>query len=73
MKDELAAFREKVAPDRETMEAEFDSISDALFNYGYGCCVFMHNICGSRPHIPDGMPDPSISLTPEFFPNPRCP
>ena len=33
----------------------------------------MHNICGSRPHIPDGMPDPSISLTSEFFANPRCP
>ena len=33
----------------------------------------MHNICGSRPHIPDGMPDPSVLLTPEFFANPRCP
>ena len=44
MKDEFAAFREKVAVDRETMEAEFDSSGDALFNYVYGCCVFTHNI-----------------------------
>ena len=73
VKDEFAAFREKAAADRETMEAEFDSSGDALFNYGYGCCVFMHNICGSRPYIPDGMPDPSVPLTPEFFANPRCP
>ena len=73
MKDEFAAFWEKAAADRETMEAEFDSSGDALFNYGYGCCVFTHNICGSKPQILDGMPDPSILLTPEFFANPRCP
>ena len=73
IKDDFAAFREKVVADRETMEAEFDSNSDTLFNYGYGCCVFTHNICGSKPQIRDGMPDPSVPLTPEFFSNPRCP
>ena len=73
VKDEFTAFREKAAADRETMEAEFDSSGDALFNYDYGYCVFMHNICGSKPQIPDGMPDPSVPLTPEFFANPRCP
>ena len=59
--------------DREAMEAEFDSSGDTLFNYGYGCCAFTHNICGSKPHIPDGMPNPSVPLTAEFFANPRCP
>ena len=49
IKDEFSAFREKAAADRETMEAEFDSNSHVLFNYGYGCCVFTHNICGSKP------------------------
>ena len=73
VKDEFAAFREKAAADRETMEAEFDSSGDALFNYSYGCCVFTHNICGSKPQIPEVMPDPSVLLTPEFFSNPRCP
>ena len=63
VKDELATFQEKAAADRETMEAEFDSNGDTLFNYGYGCCVFTHNICWSKPHIPDGMSDPSIHLT----------
>ena len=55
------------------MEAEFDSNGDALFNYSYGCCIFMHNIFWSKPQIPDGMSDPSVPLTLEFFANPRCP
>ena len=53
------------------MEAEFDANGDTMFNYGYGCCVFTHNICGSKPQILDGMVDPSVPLTPEFFANPR--
>ena len=44
IKDDFAAFREKVVADREVMEAEFDASSYTLFNYGYGCCVFTHNI-----------------------------
>ena len=44
-----------------------------IFNYGYGCCAFAHNICGSQPMVPDGMPDTSKPLTLEFFINPRCP
>ena len=73
MKDDFAAFREKAIADREWMETEFDASGDTLFNYGYGCYVFMHNICGSKPHITDGMPDPSVPLTQEFFAKPRCP
>ena len=44
IKDDFATFREKVVADRETMEAEFDASGDTLLNYGYGCCVFTHNI-----------------------------
>ena len=73
VKDDFAAFREKAAADREMMEAEFDSSGDTLFNYGYGCCAFTHNIRGSKPKIPDGMPNPSVPLTADFFANPRCP
>ena len=69
IKDDFAAFREKAVADRETMEAEFDASGDTLFNYGYGCCIFTHNICERKPQIQDGMPDPSIPLTPEFFTN----
>ena len=55
------------------MEAAFDSSDDTLFNYGYGCCAFAHNICGSKPEIPNGKSNPSVPLTADFFANPRCP
>ena len=73
IKDDFATLREKVVADRDSMEAKFDASGDKLFNYGYGCCVFTHNICGSKPQIPDGMSNPSVPLTPEFFANHRCP
>ena len=73
LKDDFAAFRDKVAADREAMEAAFDLSCDTLFNYGYGCCAFTYNICGSKPQIPDEISNPSVSLTAEFFTNPRCP
>ena len=73
LKDDFASFREKAIAEREAMEAEFDLSGDTLFNYGYGCCAFMHNICGSKPQIPDGMPNPLVPLTVEFFANRCCP
>ena len=73
IKDDVAAFREKAIADRETMEVEFDASGDTPFNYGYGCCVFTHNIRGSKPQIPEGMSDPSVPLTSEFFANPNAP
>ena len=39
IKDDFAAFREKVVVDRVSMEAEFDASGDMLFNYGYGCLM----------------------------------
>ena len=73
VKDDFAAFREKVVAEKEMLEAAFDSSDDTLFNYGYGCCAFEHNICGSKPEISEGMPNPSVPLTVDFFANPRCP
>ena len=55
------------------MDEAFDASFEVIFNYGYSCCAFAHKICGSEPVIPDGMPDTSKSLPPEFFINPRCP
>ena len=73
VKDDFAAFWEKAAAEREMMEAAFDSSGDTLFNYGYGYGAFTHNIRGSKPEISDGMPNPSVPLTADFFANPRCP
>ena len=73
VKDDFAVFREKAVAEKEMMEAAFDSSGDTLFNYGYGCCAFAHNICRSKPEIPDGMPNPLVLLTTDFFANPSCP
>ena len=73
IKDDFAAFREKAVAEKEMIEAAFDTSGDTLFNYGYGCCAFAHNICGSKPEIPDDMPNPSVPLTADFFANSCCP
>ena len=71
--DDFAAFRDRSFAERSAMEAEFDASSYVIFNYGYGCCAFAHDIRGSKPKIPPGMPDTSTPLTLEFFVNPRFP
>ena len=71
-KDDFTAFREKSFAERSALETEFDASSDVIFNYGYGCCALAHDIHGSKPKIPHGMPDTATPLTSKFFVNPRC-
>ena len=66
-KEELSAFQAKMTKERKVMEVEFDASGDVIFDYGYGYCAFVHNICWSKPMIPVGMPDMSKPLPPEFF------
>ena len=72
IKADFVAFREKTSVEKTVMEAEFYASSDVIFNYGYDCCAFAHNICGSEPLILARMPDTSTPLTPKFFVNLRC-
>ena len=72
-KDELSAFWAEASKEKKALEEEFDVGFDVIFNYGYGCCAFAHNICGSKPGILDGMQDTSKPLPLDFFINPRCP
>ena len=37
---------------------------EVIFTYGYGCCVFKHNICGDHPEVPEGMPDSTDPFPP---------
>ena len=73
IKEDFAAFREKSSAEKSALEAEFATSSDVIFDYGYGCCAFAHDIRGSKPMILAGMPDTSTPLYPEFFVNPQCP
>ena len=71
-KDELSSFHAEVAKEKKAFEAKYDADFEAIFIYGYGCCAFAHNICGSKPKILDGMPGTLEPLTLEFFIDPRC-
>ena len=63
-KDELSAFQAEASKEKKALEEAVDARFDVIFNYGYGCCAFAHNICGSEPVIPGGMPDTSKPLPP---------
>ena len=72
-KDEVFTLQAHALKEKRALEEAYEEGFDLIFNYGYGCCAFAHNICGSHPVVPDGMPDTSNPLSLELFINPRCP
>ena len=72
-KDEVSAIREKALKEKKALEEAYEEGFNVIFNYGYDCCAFAHNICGSQPKVPSRMLDTFKMLSPEFFINPRCP
>ena len=58
---------------KKALDEAYEEGFNIIFNYRYGCCAFAHNICGSQPEVPGGIPNTSKPLSPEFFINPRCP
>ena len=66
-KDEMSAIREEALKENEALREAYEEGFDVIFNYGYGCCAFAHNICGSQPEVLDRMLDTSKLLSPEFF------
>ena len=72
VKDEVSSFQSQVGKDKEALEEDYQKALKVIFAYGYGCCMFKHNICGSQPKVPDDVPDSSNPLPLVFFANPRC-
>ena len=72
-KDEVSSLHSQIGKDKEDMEEDYQKALKVIFIYGYGCCVFKHNICGDQPEVQDGMLDSSNLLPLECFTNPRCP
>ena len=56
-KDKVSSLHSQVGGDKEAMEKEYQKALEVIFSYGYGCCVFKHNICGDHPEVPKGMSD----------------
>ena len=73
LKNEASALQSQVEKDKEALEGEYQRVLEVIFAYGYGCGAFGHNICGSQPVVPNGMPNTSNLLPPEFFIIPWCP
>ena len=69
-KDEVSSLQAQALKEKKALEEAYKEGFDVIFNYGYGCYAFAHNICGSQPMVLDGMLDTSKPLSPEFFVNP---
>ena len=69
----MSALPAHALKEKKALEEAYEEGFDVIFNYGYGCCAFTHNICGSQLVVPDEMLDTSKPLSLEFFINPRCP
>ena len=67
----MSTIWEKALKQKEALREAYEEGFDVIFNYGYDCCAFAHNICGSQPEVPDGMSDTTELLSPKFFINPR--
>ena len=72
-KDEVSSLKSKAGKDKEAMKEDYQKVLKPIFAYGYGCCVFKHNICGDQPKVSDGMHDSSDPFQRGFFEKPRCP
>ena len=71
--DYVSTILAEALKEKKALEKAYKEGFDVIFNYGYSCYAFAHNICGSQIEVPDGMPDTSKLLSTEFFINPRCP
>ena len=66
-KDETSAIQVEALRENEALREAYEGGLDVIFNYGYSCCAFEHNIRDSQPEVPDAMLDTSKLLSPEFF------
>ena len=46
-KDEVSAIWAEALKEKEALREAYEEGFDVIFNYGYGCCAFAHNICRS--------------------------
>ena len=72
-KDKVSSLHSQVGRDKDAMEEEYHKALEAIFAYGYECCVFKHNICGDHSEVSEGMLDFVDPLPHEFFVNLGCP
>ena len=62
----MSAIRAEALKEKMALGEAYEEGFNVILNYLYGYCAFTHNIYGSQPKVPDGMPDTSKPLSPEF-------
>ena len=65
--DEVFTIRAEALKEKKALYEAYEEGFNVIFNYGYGCCAFAHNIFRSQPEVQNGMQDTSKPLSPEFF------
>ena len=50
-KDEMSSIRAEALKENEALREAYEEGFDVIFNYGYVCCAFAYNICGSQPEV----------------------
>ena len=71
-KDEVSSLQSQAGKDKAVMEEDYQKALELIFAYGYGCCMFKHNLCGDQQEVLDGMPASSRVLhEPQLPPNPN--
>ena len=63
----MSAIRAEALKENEALREAYEEGFNVIFNYGYGCCAFAHNICGSQPKVLDRLSDTSKPLSLKFF------
>ena len=66
-KDEVSSFQSQAGKEKVAMEEDYQKALELIFAYGYGCCMFKHNIYDDQPEVPNGMHDSSDPLPSEFL------
>ena len=56
-KDEVSSLKSQVGKDKATLEEDYQKALEMIVAYGYGCCLFKHNIYGDHLEVPNGMLD----------------
>ena len=69
----MFSLQSQASKDKGTIEEDYQKALELIFSYGYGCCMFKHNICGDQLEVLDDMPNSSDSLPLDFFVNPMRP
>ena len=67
-KDEMSSIKAEAFKENEALREAYEEGFNVIFNYGYGCCAFAHNIYGIQPEVPNVLKAPQVMSLPKLRP-----